>query len=170
MEGIRPTSLKPPTSNLPEFIGTLRQQVTRTPVPSKRANREFTVRYKGVSEKSRAGTAWTSGYRTRKKLSPFLPFSQLCLLFFTVSASPIHVAEFSHPQIKSTCWLPATQISWLYFLLVLVIDRQQRELYDLLVSWLALAWFAHEGIVTRYGNGCWGPWLAKKERNRQFPE
>lgn len=103
MEGIRPTSLKPPTSNLPEFIGTLRQQVTRTPVPSKRANREFTVRYKGVSEKSRAGTAWTSGYRTRKKLSPFLPFSQLCLLFFTVSASPIHVAEFSHPQIKSTC-------------------------------------------------------------------
>lgn len=98
MEEIRPTSLKPPTDNLPEFIGTLRQQVTRTPVPSKGQNREFTVRYKGVSEKSRGGTAWTSGYRTRKKLSPFLlPFSQLCLLFFTVSASPIH------PQFKSTC-------------------------------------------------------------------
>jgi len=37
MEEIRPTSLKPPKGNLPEFIGTLRQQVTRTPVPSKRA-------------------------------------------------------------------------------------------------------------------------------------
>lgn len=130
MEEIRPTSLKLPRTIYLNSLGHY-QQVTRTPVPSKRANREFTVRYKGVSEKSRGGTAWTSGYRTRKKLSPFLPFFNFVLLCSSLSlplrytpSLSLHVLTSSHTD-KLTLFPLGS------------IDRQQRELYDLLVSWLA---------------------------------